>query len=89
MFTKPWWAATIQRVVRSFAASLFGILTANGTGILDTDWIGALSVAGMAAVVTFLLCIIGSQVGGAGPAFGHVEITSPPAPPIDNEDVKP
>lgn len=83
MFTAAFWKATIQRVIRSFAASLVALLTAGGTGLLNTDWDNSLSTAGMAAVVTLLLCVAGETfTNGAGPAFGTVEITSPPAPPI-------
>lgn len=83
MFTRAFWTATIQRAARSFAASLVALLTAGGTGILATDWVNSLSTAGMAAVVTLLLCVTGETfTNGAGPAFGTVEITSPPAPPI-------
>ncbi len=43
--------------VRTFAQTLAGVLTAAGTGLLDTDWIGALSASGMAGVVAVLMNI--------------------------------
>lgn len=90
MFSKAFWKATAQRVVRSFAASLGALLTADGTGILDASWSEQLSAAGMAAVITLLLCLAGEQLtDGAGPAFGTTEITSPPAPPLGDEPVAP
>lgn len=39
---------------RTFAQSLAALLTADGTGLLDTDWKAKLSVAGMAALLGFL-----------------------------------
>lgn len=39
---------------RTFAQTLAGLLVADGTGLLDTDWAAKLSVAGMAALVGFL-----------------------------------
>ena len=78
MFTRRFWAATLQRVVRSFAASLSALLVADGTGILNSHWGPQLSSAGMAALVTLLLCLAGeAATDGAGPAFGTVETTSP------------
>lgn len=76
MFSGEFWAATIQRVIRSFAASLLALLTADGTGILDTDWGSRLSTAGMAAITTLLFCVAGGFGPGNGPAFGGVEETT-------------
>jgi hypothetical protein len=67
--------------------SLASLLVADGTGILDTAWADRLSVAGMAGVVTLLLCVAGGTItSGAGPAWGTAEVTSPPAPPVENVD---
>lgn len=52
--------------VRTFAQTLAGVLTAAGTGLLDTDWIGALSASGMAGLVAVLMNI------------GDAEEASPP-----------
>jgi hypothetical protein len=49
--------------VKTFAQTLAGILTAAGTGLLDTDWTGALSAAGMAGVIAVLM-----NVGDTEPA---------------------
>lgn len=76
MFDKEFWKATFQRMVRSFAASLGALLTAAGTGIIDAGWQDALSTAGMAAVLTFLLCLAGGATSGDGPAFGGTEQTT-------------
>jgi hypothetical protein len=75
-FTKVFWLATLERAIRSFAASLASILTADGTGILDTDWGQKLSVAAMASLVTVLLAVAGGAVGnGNGPSFTGIERT--------------
>lgn len=41
--------------VKTFAQTLAGVLTAAGTGLIDTDWIGALSASGMAGVIAALM----------------------------------
>jgi Putative lactococcus lactis phage r1t holin len=70
LFSGMFWIATLERAIRSFAASLASLLTAGGTGILDTDWGEKFSVAGMAAAVTVLLAIGGGTFGkGDGPSF--------------------
>lgn len=70
---KAFCLATAQRVARSFAASLVALLVADGTGVINTAWTRDLSTAGMAAVVTLLLCVVGGATSGNGPAFGKGE----------------
>ena len=71
--------ATAQRIVRSMAAALLGYLAAAGVTTLSFDWPEGLSTAGFAGLVTLLLCLAGQATSGNGPAFGGVELTSPPA----------
>jgi len=76
LLTAKFWGATGERAIRSFAASLASILTADGTGILDTDWGQKFSIAAMAAVVSVLLAVAGGAAGkGSGPSFTGVENT--------------
>jgi hypothetical protein len=70
LFSREFLRATLERAIRSFAASLASLLTASGTGVLDTDWGDKFSVAAMAAVVTVLFAIGGGTFGrGDGPSF--------------------
>jgi hypothetical protein len=93
VFSKAFLLATTERAVRSFAASLASLLTAAGTGLLDTSWFEKLSVAGMAALVTVLLAVAGGTFGrGDGPSFIGLERLKgqgapAPAPPPDERAV--
>jgi hypothetical protein len=70
LFSRAFLIATIERAIRSFAASLASLLTASGTGILETGWGEKVSVASMAALVTVLLAVGGGTFGkGEGPSF--------------------
>jgi hypothetical protein len=70
LFSRAFLLATLERAIRSFAASLASLLTASGTGILDTNWGEKLSVSGMASLVTILFAIAGGTLGkGDGPSF--------------------
>jgi hypothetical protein len=90
LFSRKFWIATLERAIRSFAASLASLLTAGGAGILATNWGEKLSVAAMATVVTVLLAIGGGTFGkGDGPSFvGEEDLAGakpapvPPAPPV-------
>lgn len=46
-----------KKAVKTFAQTLGAVLTADGTGLIDTDWTGALSAAGMAALLAVLMNI--------------------------------
>lgn len=50
------------RAVKTFAQTLGAMLTAAGTGLLDTDWLTSLSVAGMAALLSVLTTVGGEYV---------------------------
>jgi hypothetical protein len=70
LFSRAFLLATLERAIRSFAASLASLLTASGAGILDVGWADKFSVAAMAAVVTVLFAIGGGTLGkGDGPSF--------------------
>ena len=82
LFSRVFLLATLERAIRSFAASLASLLTASGTGLLDTTWAEKFSVAGMAALVTILFAIAGGTLGkGDGPSFtGEEKLAGPAAP---------
>lgn len=84
LFSRAFWLATLERAIRSFAASLASLLTAAGTGILTTNWGEKFSVAGMAALVTVLLAIGGGTFGqGDGPSFtGEEKLKTGTTPPM-------
>jgi hypothetical protein len=70
LFSRAFLVATLERAIRSFSASLASLLTASGTGLLDTNWVEKLSVSAMAALVSVLLAVAGGTFGkGDGPSF--------------------
>ena len=83
LFSRAFLYATLERAIRSFAASLASLLTAAGTGLLDTDWSEKLSVSAMASLVTILFAIAGGTLGkGDGPSFiGQEKLSAPLAAP--------
>lgn len=62
MFTVAFAKGLLERAVKTFAASLAGLLGTAGLGLLDVNWGSALSVAGLATLVTVL-------VAAANPPF--------------------
>lgn len=65
--------ATAERAVKTFAQSEVALLTAAGTGLLDTDFAATLSISGMAALLSLLTSIGSGFVAGPGPSVVGAE----------------
>lgn len=63
MFTRAFWMDILVRAVKTLCQSAVAALVAAGTGLIDTNYVGLLSVAGMAALISIL-----TNVGGASDA---------------------
>ncbi|MCA6091402.1 holin [Streptomyces sp. SCA3-4] len=71
MTTTAFWTAPFERMLRTFAQALLGVLGvlgANATGVRDADWAGALSTASLATVLA-LLAAIATSGGTHGPGI--------------------
>lgn len=73
MFTKIFWKDTAERAVKTFAQSFGAVLIASGTGLLDVDWMNALSVAGLATVISVATSVGGIKAGEVSTA-GYVKL---------------
>jgi len=78
MFTVPFWKATGERAVRTFAQAVIGVIGADQLGVLDVDWGQAASIGGLASVLAILTAIATSG-GTEGP--GITETVASPARP--------
>lgn len=86
IFTATFWRAAAERGAKATAWALSSTLIANGTGLIDTDWRGVLSVAGMAGLLSVLGSIASdAATSGTGPSLTNAERLDPPPPgPDDN-----
>lgn len=69
LLTLAFWLAAGERAVKTVAQTAAALLVAGGTGLLDTDWAAAASVAGMAGVVSLLTSIASDAATGNGPSL--------------------
>lgn len=83
MFTATFWQDLLVRAVKTLAQVLAALLVANGTGLLDTDWGQALSIAGMAALVSALTTLASGAATGS-PAAGEAVTPDPLVAAYDN-----
>ncbi|WP_096822752.1 holin, partial [Lactococcus garvieae] len=63
MFNQTFLKDTAERAVKTFAQSMAAVKTAGVTGVLDVDWVNALSVSLLAALVSVLTSLGSGYVG--------------------------
>ena len=56
---KEWFKAAGIRALRTFAQAACSLIGGDMVGILDIDWIGVLSIAATAAVLSLLTSVAG------------------------------
>lgn len=76
LFTATFWKDAVERAVKASAGAEAALLTAQGTGLLNTDWWASLSTSGMAGAVSLLLSLASIKAGSPGTA----SLTSAVAP---------
>ena len=85
---KEFWVSALDRAIRTFAQALVGAIGTGAVGILDIDWLAALSIAAMAALLSVLTSIATPDTVAA-PAIGkhaapRVRPDDPHIPYLDN-----
>ena len=73
MWTKRWWRDTVERVIRGVASNLISTLSVDGLDLANLDWTTKLAAAGIQGVITFLVCIVGSETGQRSDTASLVE----------------
>lgn len=74
IFTGAFWRASAERSIKSVCYSASALIIANGSGLLDTDWVAILSVAGMSGLLSLLGSIASdAATGGTGPSLTSSE----------------
>ena len=69
MFTRSFVIAAGERALKTFAQTALSILGAEAVDLLAADWVGVLSVAAGAAVVSLLTSIVSGRYGYPGPSL--------------------
>lgn len=71
IFTQGFYKDLFERTISTFAQVLGAVLLADGTGILEVDWVSALSVSAMAALLAVLKGFAASAANSeTGASFG-------------------
>lgn len=73
LWTLAFWRAAAERSIKTLCQTAAALIVADGTGLLDTDWLTVTSVAGMAAVVSLLTSVGSDALTGDGPSLIDAE----------------
>ena len=57
--SRRWWAAAFVRALKTFAQTIVALVGVDAIGIAQVDWLGTLSAAALALVLSFLTSIGG------------------------------
>ena len=74
----------LERAIKTFAQVAAAEAVADGTGLLSTDWVALLSLAGMAAVLSVLTSLASLPLGDSGTASA---VSLGPSPVSESDDV--
>lgn len=80
MFTLVFLKATLERAVKTAAQSAISVLAVDQIGLLNVDWAGVGSVAGLAAVVSVLTSIATGAVTDGSPSAVKAETLADTTP---------
>lgn len=78
MFSKTWLIDTIERAVKTAAQASLGAGIVGATDLLSVNWVGALSVGGLAAVISVLTSAASEPVGNGGTASATRAVEATP-----------
>lgn len=68
MWTITFWKDAMERALRTVAGAEAAALTAAGTGLIDSNWVGSLSLAGMTGLLSLLLSVASVGINPNGTA---------------------
>lgn len=77
MWTLIFWKSITERALKTFVEALAAALVVSGTTLGGVDWLGSLSIAGLATLIAVLLNVGVSLGTDGGPSVGNVEKLSP------------
>jgi hypothetical protein len=80
IWTRGFWKATSERVIRTVAGALIALVTVAGFSPRTADWLDIAATVGLAALVSLLFAILSNGVGKSGPALTESEQVIPPLP---------
>jgi hypothetical protein len=83
IWTKEFWVATGERIIRTAAGALLALLIVDGFDVRDADWADIAATVGLASLISLLMAITSNAVSKSGPALTDSEQVVPPLPQPD------
>ena len=74
IWTKRFWEAAAERAIKATAWTAASTLVGSARGLIDADWTGCASIAGMAGLLSLLGSIASDAATGDGPSITKAEV---------------
>ncbi|MDR0958948.1 MAG: holin [Propionibacteriaceae bacterium] len=78
-FTKQFWAATVERAIKTFAQSMAALLTTSAVGLFEIDWLNFLSISAVATIASVLTSVVSGSMTGGETSVTRAELIATPA----------
>lgn len=82
--TPAFWRGASERAIKTFCQSLLAVLATGAVGVLDVDWVGALSAAALATLVSLLTSVSQAEFTAGAPADEYQGKHEAPTDPRHN-----
>jgi len=71
IWTTDFWRGAAERAIKTVAQSLVAVIGVAGTGLMDVDWVAALSVAAAAGLASLLTSLSSAEFVAGRPREGQ------------------
>jgi hypothetical protein len=89
MWTKDFWKGLAERAIATGAQSAIAIFAVDGFDLLTVDWLGVVSVIGVAVLLSVLKSIAANRITGNGPSLTNAEVTVDSQAPVVDAPLRP
>ena len=73
IFTRNFVEQAVERAVKTAAQAAVAVLSIDGLGLLDVDWVGLGSATGLAALLSLLTSVASGRVGDKSASAVRIE----------------
>ena len=84
IWTRSFWAGAAERLIKTVCQTLIAVIGIDAVGVMDVNWVGAVSAAALAGVLSLLTSIGNADFTAGNPEARRayvVDLTPPEGTP--------